>query len=399
MRARILTEHHSPADLHALDEAWSGGETFAFVPEKSGVEEGWVAAALDALPLELQRDHFALLTSGSTGRPKLVVGEKGRAEALARLLHERQRSEPVAETILVLPLTYCYAFVNQWLWGRVTGRELVHTRGFAHADELRDRLREARDAMLCLVRVQLPLFTDVFGAETFPGVIRVHFAGGAFPQARLAEVARVFPSAAIFNNYGCAEAMPRLTVREARDGDDAADVGTPLEGVELRTAENGELQFRSPFGAVAFVDENGFHAINAHDWTGTGDTGAVGENGHWFLTGRRSEVFKRHGEKISLPLLLESLQHAWPGAAAFYRERDPLGEEGHVLVVAPRPRDEQLRALLQTLRASHPRSHWPLRIESADRLPALPNGKVDVAALPAVEAKIVHWRQRLASNQ
>src|SRR4029079_6045738 len=136
----LLVERHEPADLAALDAAWSAAETFAFLPEKSGVPESWVRNAMGALPEDLRSDHFALLTSGSTGRPKLVVGAKARTEALVRVLHARQGGDPVAETILGVPLTSCYAFVNQWLWGRVFRRRLVHTRGFAHADELRGAL-------------------------------------------------------------------------------------------------------------------------------------------------------------------------------------------------------------------------------------------------------------------
>ena len=395
MGGQLLVERHEPADLAALDEAWSAAGTFGFIPAKSGVAESWVRGALDALPDDLQTGHFALLTSGSTGRPKLVVGAKARSEALARELHARQESEPVAETILALPLTYCYAFVNQWLWGRVFGRRLVHTRGFAHADELRGALRGARDTMLCLVRIQLPLFSEIFGDEPFPGVIRVHFAGGAFPQAQLDQVHRTFPNALVFNNYGCAEAMPRLTIRRAEAASEAADIGEPLRGVELRTSEHGELQFRSAYGAVAYFDESGFHRFAPGEWIGTGDFGARGDGGHWRLTGRMSEVFKRYGEKVSLPLVAESVLRAWRGAAASYRERDAAGEEGHVLVLAPHPTGDEVRRVLQTFRSSWGRAHWPLRIESAERLPALANGKVDVAALAALPEKVVQWRQRL----
>jgi acyl-CoA synthetase (AMP-forming)/AMP-acid ligase II len=395
MDLRLLVEHHDPGDLARLGEAWQTEETFAFVPEKSGVSAEWIRRAIDALPGDLQQGHFALLTSGSTGRPKLVIGQKARAEALARLLHVAQKSEPVRETILALPLTYCYAFVNQWLWGRVLERRLVHTRGFAHADELRTALRAAQDAMICLVRIQLPLFREVLGDETFPGIVRVHFAGGPFPQTQLEEVQRIFVNAAIFNNYGCAEAMPRLTLRRAEASADAGDIGTPLEGVELRTSAEGEVEFRSPYGAVAFVDDEGLHRIEPGQWTGTGDRGAAAAGGRWQLSGRTGEVFKRYGEKISLLQLTEAVQRAWRGAAAFYRERDPAGEEGHVLVLAPSPAEEEVRAILQTFRGGYGRAHWPLRIESAARLPALPNGKVDLAALASLEGKNVMWRQRL----
>ena len=71
-------------------------------------------------------------------------------------------------------------------------------------------LREGPDTMVCLVG---PLFSllarHVEGAEALESVTRVNFAGGPFPWHEREALARVFPRARVFNNYGCAEAMPR----------------------------------------------------------------------------------------------------------------------------------------------------------------------------------------------
>jgi acyl-CoA synthetase (AMP-forming)/AMP-acid ligase II len=390
----ILVERHERADLDRLEAAWGSSETFAFLPEKSAVSSAWVSSHLESLPERLRSDHFALLTSGSTGQPKLVIGSKSRAEALARKLHDIQDSEPVAETVLALPLTYCYAFVNQWLWARTMRRALVHTRGFSQPDLLRSALQNANDAMVCLVGIQVPLFAQYFPDDVFAGVTRVHFAGGRFPQSQLDLIRKTFPSARVFNNYGCAEAMPRLTIRPAEAGDAANDIGLPIPGVQLRAGANSEIEFQSAYAAVAFIDEAGFHPVQPDAWLRTGDLGALDDAGHWRITGRAGEVFKRHGEKVALPPLIEATQEAWKGSAVFYRERDVAGEEGHVLMLAPSATDDEVRGILQRLR-SFPRAHWPLRIESVPVLATLPNGKVDVAALASLSDKTVHWRQRL----
>ena len=393
--ARILRESGSLDDVARLDRAWAAPETFAFLPEKSAVDDAWVEAALAGLPDELRRDHFALLTSGSTGQPKLVVGSRARARRLARVLHDVQDSDAVEEAILTLPLSYCYSFVNQWLWAREMGRRLVPTRGFADPGLLRETLERAQSAMLCLVGAQVGLFAAHLPDEVFPGVARVHFAGGPFPQAELASLRRRFPSAAVFNNYGCAEAMPRLTVRRAEEGSRAADVGRPLEGVELDTTEAGELRFRSPYAAVAFVDEGGVRVCEPGAWIPTGDLARRGPDGAWELLGRAGQVFKRYGEKVSVARLLETVARAWSGAAEVYREADRMGEPGACLLLAPEPSEEDVRAILKSLRAELPRAHWPLRLESVDGLPTLANGKVDLASLSTLEGKRVHWRNRI----
>jgi acyl-CoA synthetase (AMP-forming)/AMP-acid ligase II len=393
MNMYALREDDVVGDLSLLDRAWRGLETFVFTPRKSGISDEWIAAAMEQVPEALRGRHFCLLTSGSTGRPKLIIGSRERAEALARLLHSVQESEDAKQAVVLLPLSYSYAFVNQWLWARVCGRTLVPTRGFADPSSLRDALRDTSESLVCMVGGQLRLLADHFAEEQFPGVSRLHFAGGPFPQDRLEELRRTFPSARVFNNYGCAEAMPRLTVRRAEDGASSRDIGRPLPGIELRSDESSALVFRSPFGAVGWIDGEGFHAIERDTWTATGDLGVEVATGRFELLGRAGEVFKRYGEKVSLAALRSTVLGAWRGDAGFYRERDRAGEEGHVLVLAPHPTTTDVRGVLAALRAHHRRPHWPLRIESAERLPLLANGKPDVRAAAAGERQ-VHWDQR-----
>lgn len=391
----ILIEHHVREDLTLLERAWSGAPTFAFLPEKSPVEPSWVARQLDQLPNDLKTHHFVLLTSGTTGQPKLILGNRARSEKLAGVLHEKQESEPVRQSIGLLPLTYTYAFVNQWLWSHRHGRELVITQGLGRPDQVRAAFDAAHDAMVCLVGIHVPLLESYFGNANFPGVIRVHFAGGRFPYERLGAVKSMFPNARIFNNYGCAEAMPRLTIHPAAKADEPGDIGRPLPGVELSANEAGELSFRSEYGALAVFEKDHWSRIGAGEWVKTGDLAEPAGHGTWRLKGRASDVFKRHGEKISLAILLSSVLKIWPGQADFYREIDPGGEEAHVLVLAPEPDEGQVRSILKEFRLHFSRAHWPVRIESVPRMPLLSNGKPDVRQVSAMSEKKVHWYQRV----
>ena len=392
-RVEILVEDNSQEGADELGRHWAARQTFAYVSAKQAAS-AWLAEALERLPVEYQQDHFCLLTSGSTGDPKLVIGRKQRSEKLAGVLHQAQESEPVRETIVTLPLAYCYAFVNQWLWSRVTGRRLVLTPGFAKPDVFRDSLRKADDAMLCLVGSQVSLL-QVFGKEAFPGVIRLHFAGGRFPQERIGMLREIFPNATIFNNYGCAEALPRLTLRRAEDADSAADIGRPIPGVELRTSETGDLLFLSEYGCVAQSTLRGFQPVAETEWIPSGDLARAGDNRHWHLLGRAGEVFKRYGEKIAIPQILSTVNDRWQGQVSYYRERDGAGEDGYVLVLSPSPTTESLQQLLQAFRSKHPRTHWPLRIESLAAFPLLHNGKVNALAVQKGENKTLLWRQRI----
>ncbi|MFO1528671.1 MAG: class I adenylate-forming enzyme family protein [Kiritimatiellia bacterium] len=390
----LLTETRPREDIARLDDAWAAPESFAFLPARGAHSRAWVEQAVAQLPAALARDHFALLTSGSTGRPKLVVGRKARADALARALHDLQDLDACAATVLALPLPYCFAFVNQWRWARALGRRLTPTAGFAEPDALRTALADARDAMLCLVGAQMPLLEGLAGAAAYPGVTRVNFAGGRFPQEKLGRLRDLVPAARVFNNYGCAEAMPRLALRDAGAADEAAIIGPPLPGVRLRAVDAQRLEFQSPYGAVGFVTDDGFRAVSDDDWIPTGDLAEPLPGGAWRLLGREGEVFKRYGEKIALPDLLAAARAVHPGEAAAFRERDPAGEEGYVLVLAPAPAPAAVRAVLGVFRDRFPRTHWPLRIEARDDLPRLANGKIDTPALKSTPGPVL-WKQHL----
>ena len=155
------------------------------------------------------------------------------------------------------------------------------------------------------------------------------------------------------------------------------------------------LLFRSPFGAVAYINDEGFQSVAPQEWVPSGDLGEPLDDGGWRLLGRANEVFKRYGEKISLPQLLTTVKSHWSGDAVFYLEVDRGGEQACVLVLSPVPDKQEVRQILLAFRNTHPRPHWPLRIESLKQMPLLPNGKADTQSLAETRGKQLHWRQRI----
>lgn len=391
---RVFRESVIRRDTSLLTLAWNSKPTFIVLPDKYSLGENWLKDACRTIPEYLHSDHFVLVTSGTGGRRKLVVGSKSRAEQLVRVLHKTQESEPVQSTVLLLPLNYSFAFVNQWLWSRVFDRELLVTEGFANAKQLKSILSNAPNSLLCLVGSQLEMFDRFFGREVFPNVIRLHFAGGLFPQRQLPSIRGWFPNARIFNNYGCTEAMPRLTLRSAEDSNDAANIGRPIEGVELSAAMDGRLAFRSDYAASGIVDEKGFSAIDKGEWCPTDDLAELLSDGSWRLNGRSSEVIKRYGEKVSLLELKKNLESVCDSRLAFHVEKDQHGQDSHVLTISPKPSDEEVQEILQLLRGSFSRAAWPIRIQSVSEIPLSPNGKIDPQGLVNLNPTIL-WRQRL----
>lgn len=394
---KIIYDYSAVATAAELQKAWFLKSTFAVVPAKTEYSDKVLQGLLKLIPEDLCKDHFVLFTSGSTGRPKLVIGSKARAVKLAQVLTEVQNSGPVKQVFTVLPLSYSYGFVNQWVWATENKRELLFTEGFSNPGALQESLENAQDAMLCLVGAQVPLLNRYYGDSLrFTNIIRLHFAGGKFPQDSLDYLGTIFPNAEIYNNYGCVEAMPRLTIREASAADRSNNIGIPLPGIELDSDSAGKLRFKSPYGAVGYIENDAFCRINDNEWVYSGDFGHPLQDGNWVLEGRANEVFKRYGEKIALYAIEESVKKQWSGSSAFYRESDANGEAGYVLVVSPTLSKEQCRAILRQFRENFPRTHWPLRLESVEAFPLLPSGKVDMLGLSKIkDEKTIHWYQRI----
>lgn len=392
---KIILESEALADISVLDRAWKSRATFAMIPDKSGVDVEWVREGLNSLPSQLGKDHYCLLTSGSTGKPKLIIVLKERSEALARVIHSFQENEPVSNAILILPLSYSYAFVNQWLWSRIMKTDLHITTGFKNPNDMANVISRVADSMICLVGPQIPLFRNHLPGRTFPGVIRVNFAGGPYPGNEMESIKEIFPNAQVYNNYGCAEAMPRLTIRNHEESDDPTNVGRPLPGIEMSEDEEGALVFRSPFRLSAYYSDSGLVRVDDEEWIRSGDYGTILESGHVKLGGRSNEVYKRFGEKIALPNLHKMVKLVWRGQAVFYREKDGNNEEGHILVLSPEPDRSELKLILKQFRDNFTRTQWPLRIEHIDKIPLLGNDKIDINGLKSSDERKELWRQRL----
>jgi acyl-CoA synthetase (AMP-forming)/AMP-acid ligase II len=250
---------------------------------------------------------------------------------------------------------------------------------------------------------QLGLIEGAVGGMAFPGVRLVNFAGAPPPVGKLDVVRRIFPAAAICFNYGCTEAMPRLTVLPLAEGEAAPPagfIGSPLPGVRFSLLDGGGLAFHSEYAARAVVDHDAVQILEPGQLVPTGDLAEpLGEG--WVLRGRVGEVFKRYGEKVAPPEVAAELaaglaadaEAPWRGEVAFFLEEDRRGEPGYVLVLSPAPERPAVLRVLRALGSRRSRAWWPLRVAGMGALPRLQNGKLDRAALASQAAGEIIWKQ------
>jgi long-chain acyl-CoA synthetase len=144
--------------------------------------------------------------------------------------------------------------------------------------------------------------------EALGGNVRVAVSGGAALQPRLA---KIFTAAGIpvLEGYGLTETSPVIAVNTLdKGGRMFGTVGKPLNNVEVKIADDGEILSRGPHIMMGYFKdpEMTAQAIESDGWFHTGDVGKLEPEGHLRITGRKKEIFKTSLGKYISPQLLEN---------------------------------------------------------------------------------------------
>jgi long-chain acyl-CoA synthetase len=112
----------------------------------------------------------------------------------------------------------------------------------------------------------------------------------------------------VYEGYGLTETSPVVAV-SCRDkyGRESGTVGLPLPGVEVKTAENGELCCRGHNVMIGYYKDEALTktVIDEDGWFHTGDLGHVNKKGQVILTGRLKNLFKTSFGKYVNPQVIE----------------------------------------------------------------------------------------------
>lgn len=143
--------------------------------------------------------------------------------------------------------------------------------------------------------------------EALGGELETMVSGSAALQPRLA---RIFSAAGmqVMEGYGLTETSPVVSVGQyANNNFKIATVGKPIDTVEVKIAEDGEILIKGPNVMQGYYkDPERTSSVMTGSYFHTGDKGEIDNDGFLKITGRKKEMFKTSGGKYVIPTLLEN---------------------------------------------------------------------------------------------
>ncbi len=256
-----------------------------------------------------------LYTSGTTGEPKgVMLSQNNLATNALATAAAYPNVDQDGVRLCLLPLSHIFArLCDLYLW-LVQGTSLAVARS-------RETVLEDCQALQPSWFNAVPYFFDKCyrilreqgkaeerGAvrRLFGGKIEYCCCGGAGLPEYLFDYYQS-QDVPVLPGYGLTESSPVISVSRP-DAVRRGASGKPIEGVEVRVAEDGEILTRGPHVMMGYYhDDEATASVIRDGWLYTGDYGRVDEDGFVYITGRKKEIIVTAGGKNMAPVLLESL--------------------------------------------------------------------------------------------
>lgn len=348
-------------------------------------------------------DLAALLyTSGTTGSPKGVM--LSHANMVSAFDSISAYLENTAEDVIlnVLPLSFGYGLCQLFTAAKV-GATVVLERSFAYPHAILQKLVEKRATGFPFVPTMAAILLQMdLGKYDCSSLRYVTNAGAAMPAEHVAQLGRLLPRVRIYSMYGLTECLRASYLPPEELGRRPNSVGRGMPNLEAYVLDEqgqraapgvvGELVVRGSNVMKGYWELPGETAqrlrpgrLPGENVLYTGDLFRTDEEGFLYFVGRKDDIIKSRGEKIS-PKEVENVLCSHPEiaeAAVVGVPDDVLGQAVKAVVVLKSGSRMTTRDVQRHCATRLEDFMVPKLVEVRPSLPRTPNGKVDKKALVA----------------
>lgn len=386
------------------------GETAATCGELRQLDyESLCAAPVESLDdIAIGKDLAAILyTSGSTGKPKGVMLSHVNVIAGAEIVSDYLGIGPDDRTLAVLPFSFD-AGLNQLMTALLQGATCVMM-SFLFAREIVAQLEKERITGLAGVPSLWNLLAQKNSrlAETaLPNLRYISNTGGAMPLNVLEKLRAAIPETKVFLMYGLTEAFRSTYLPPEQVDLRPTSIGKAIPNTEIFVVndegrlcgpgEVGELVHRGPTVSLGYWGHSELtnrvlrpypfappEIVEVEKVCYSGDLVRMDEEGFLFFVGRRDNLIKSSGFRISPTDVEQALCKAGQlrEAAVIGLPDEALGQRIKAFVVPHDGAAVDSAALLEAVAALLPRHMLPKEVAVLDALPKTSSGKINYPAL------------------
>lgn len=351
----------------------------------------------------LSGNDLALLlyTSGTTGEPKGVMLTHRNLTANAESIVGYLRLSDSDKVMVVLPFHYSYG--NSLLTTHLmVGGTLVLENRFVFPNLVLDKIREEQVTGFAGVPSTFAILLNRSNLRNsaFPTLRYVTQAGGAMSPGLARDLRGALPGTDVYIMYGQTEATARLTYLDPSELiRKAGSIGKAIPGVRITLRKkDGAIASPGEVGEIVAEGEN----VMAGYWNNpdatravlkdgrlhTGDLAKADEEGFLYIVGRRSEMIKTGGHRVS-PKEIEEVLSGMPGvqeAAVVGVPDEMLGQAIRAFVVREPGGAVSMKEVLKHCSENLEPFLVPHDVVFQDELPKSPTGKIDRAELKSWES-------------
>ena len=273
-----------------------------------------------------------IYTSGSTGFPKGVMMTHRNVVAAATSITTYLESTSDDIILNVLPLAFDYG-LYQVLMAVKVGATLVLEKSFAFPQTILGLAAEEKVTGLPLVPTMAAILLRQrnLGANALPHLRYITNTAAALPPSHIERLQAMFPRVRLYSMYGLTECKRCTWLPPAELARRPSSVGIAIPGTEAYVVDDDGRRVAP--GVVGELVIRGAHVMKGY-WENaeatdralrpgpypwekvlhTGDLFRSDDEGFLYFVGRKDDIIKSRGEKVS-PKEVENVIYALPGVA------------------------------------------------------------------------------------